>query len=229
MALCDSETANVCLFDRRRFPSIKDRGRGTMPDCTDNKRRRLRRSRLLARSAIIVTILACVFLPEVVSLVWHLVHGKTARFHEWEVPVPWGWRAFSGQGMLIVQRIHRAYYRRGEFSEVIVAPLISPPNHAFEYEKWKPATIRVKLKGGYDFVAEHRIHLGGQEGYGLSFAASQNPDRLRVTCVVPNHRLAIDFIGDPTYAPVFDSITRHITGSNSHAPSESPTTAPKTR
>jgi hypothetical protein len=166
--------------------------------------------KVVARAIIIVGFLALVFLPEVVSVSWHLFHGNFARFHEWEVPVPLGWRAFTGEDTLVVQRLHRFYFRRGAFSEVVVAPLILPPNHTFEYENWKNAIIQTQLKYGYQFTNERTIHLEGHEGYCFVFRVNQNAQRLWITCDVPELHLSVGFIGDQTHASALDSTIQRI-------------------
>lgn len=177
-----------------------------------------RKVKLAAWSAIILTLLACVFLPEVVSLLWHLTHGTSASFQQWQVPVPWGWRAFGTEQMLIVQRMHRFYYRPGAFSQVIIVPLVFPPDFKFNYEKWKALAIDKELRSGHQFVSERRILLSGQEGYCFSFSESQDPQRLSIRCDVPGHELSFGFAGDKTYAPTFDSIIQRVKRRGTPAP-----------
>lgn len=170
----------------------------------------LSKKKLAAGVAIILTLLTCVFLPEVDSLVWHLIHGKIARFHEWEVSVPWGWSAMTNEDTLIVQRMHRFNFRS---SQVVVAPLTFPPT--FEFGRWKRATIQTQLKRGFRFISEHKIRLDNKDGFCFAFAAVQNPQRLWITCDVPELHLSVGFIGHETDASVLDLIIQHITRTKS--------------
>ncbi len=157
------------------------------------------------------------FLPEVVSVYWHVVHGKSARFHEWEVPVPMGWRAFAGEGTLIVQKMNRSVDRD---SEVVVGGL--PESGFYDYEKRKGSLIEIISKDGYQFVEERKVRVAGAEGYCFSFSPIHNagPGRIRITCDVPQRRLFLDFTGDPAHAAVFDSIIQHITPTAPRATAE---------
>jgi hypothetical protein len=148
------------------------------------------------------------FLPEVVSVYWHVVHGKSARFHEWRVPVPMGWWAFAGEGKLIIQRMNRSVDRD---STVVVGDL--PESGFYDYEKRKRSLIETISKGGYQFVEERKVGVAGGEGYCFVFAPIHNAGhiRIRITCDVPQRRLFIDFSGAAAHAATFDSIIQHIT------------------
>jgi hypothetical protein len=186
-----------------------------MPDSMCTKGHRSHNRKLAAGIAVFLTLLACVFLPEVVSLAWHLIHGSSARFHQWEVPVPWGWRAFTGEDTLIVQRMHRSYFRPGAFSEVIVGYLPLSVRGSYDYDKQKRSLVEHKGRDGYQLIGEHRVRVDAQEGYCFSFAALSNAQRLWITCAIPNHHLSVGFIGDQGYSYVLDSIIQHITRSDS--------------
>jgi len=153
-------------------------------------------------------------LPEVVSLGWHLTHGNFASFHEWGVPVPWGWTAFTTEDTLVVQRMHRFGFRSGAFSQVMVVPQGFPPNYKFEPEQWQKITIENQLKHGFRFVSSSRIRLDGKDGFCFAFAALQDAQRRRITCDFPDLNLSVGFIGDQSYASTLDSIIKHITKGN---------------
>lgn len=176
--------------------------------CTEGHR--LNKRKLAAWAAIVLTILARVFLPEVVSVGWHLIHGNFARFHEWEVPVPWGWRSFTAEDTLIVQRMHRFYFRHNAFSQVMVGVLPVSAQGTYDYEKQKRSLVEHAGKEGYQFIGEHRIRLEVQDGYCISFLTIRSARRMWITCDVPELRLTVDFIGDQTYASTLDSIIERI-------------------
>jgi hypothetical protein len=156
--------------------------------------------------AALLAVCGVFFLPEVVSAYWHIVHGKSARFHEWEVPVPMGWWAFAGEGTLIVQKMNRSV---GRDSAVVVGDL--PESGFYDYEKRKGSLIEIISKDGYRLVEERKVRVAGGEGYCFSFSSIHNAGRIRIACDVPQRRLFLDFTGGPAHAAVFDSIIQHIT------------------
>ena len=158
--------------------------------------------------AALLTVCGVFFLPEVVSAYWHVLHGKSARFHEWEVPVPMGWWAFPGEGTLIVQKIDRSLNR---VSAVVVGDL--PESGFYDYEKRKAGLIAAISKDGYQFVEERNVMVAGAEGYCFSFSPIHNAGarRIRITCDVPQRRIFLDFAGASAHAAAFDSIIQHIT------------------
>lgn len=162
---------------------------------------------LLVCAALLV-VCSVFFLPEVVSAYWHVLYGKSARFREWEVPVPMGWWAFAGEGTLIVQRMNRSV---GRDSEVVVGDL--PESGFYDYERRKGTLIEIISKDGYQFVGERKVRVAGAEGYCFSFSPIHNagPGRIRITCDVPQRGLFLDFVGAPAHITVFDSIIQHIT------------------
>jgi hypothetical protein len=164
--------------------------------------------RYLLLGAALLTVVVVCFLPEVISTGWHLVHGNSARFHNWEVPVPKGWWAFTAQGSLIVQEIHKSVDRD---SEVIVQDLRLPAGITYNYEKHKTSSVEYMSKEGYRLVEDRKTRLAGEECFCLSFSQINNTERRRITCEVPNHRLFLSFVGDPGDATVFYSIIEHIT------------------
>jgi hypothetical protein len=165
---------------------------------------------VLCTSVILISIAACVFLPEVVSLSWHLTHGNFARFHEWDVPVPWGWSSFTTEDTLIVHRIHRFGFRSRAFSQVTVFPLAFPPNRKFEPEQWQKITIETQFRRGFRFVSMSRIRLDGKDGSCFAFAALEDARRRLITCDFPDLNLSVGFTGDQSYASTLDSVIEHM-------------------
>jgi hypothetical protein len=166
--------------------------------------------------AALLTVCFVFFLPQVVSVYWHVVHGKSARFHEWEVPVPMGWWAFDGEGTLIVERMNRSV---GRDSAVIVGDLLE--SGFYDYQKRKNALVETISKDGYQFVEERKFRVAGGEGYCFSFSATHNAERMRITCDVPQRRLFLDFAGTLANTAVFYSIIQHITPTASRATEKS--------
>jgi hypothetical protein len=162
---------------------------------------------LLLGAAFIVVIGLC-FLPEVISISWHLVHGKSAQFHQWEVPVPKGWWAFTREGSLVVQKMNDSADRD---SEMTVNDLGLPIGATYDSEKQRSALVEQMSKVGYVQVEEQLTRLAGEGCFCLSFSAARDPHRIRITCDVPNHRLFVYFAGNRTYAPIFYSIIHGVT------------------
>ena len=79
----------------------------------------------LLASLFIALVLVGLFLePEIVSTYWHLRFGNFTKFHEWRIPVPKGWWAFTKEDQLIVQKMRR-FYDRGDPAGIIVGTLTS--------------------------------------------------------------------------------------------------------
>jgi hypothetical protein len=170
----------------------------------------LGKRRLIAWAVMLFTFFVCVFLPEVVSAGWHLTHGNSASFQEWKVPVPWGWRSFTGDDTLIVQRMHRLYFRPKAFSQIMVGALSLPANAPYDYEKQKRSLIDHASREGYQFRGEHRVRIEAKDGYCIAFTTIQNAQRLWITCDIPDLHLSVSFIGNQSYAPALDSIIERI-------------------
>jgi hypothetical protein len=183
---------------------------GAMPVSAFSVKRHSYNKRLVLGTSVILVLTVCIFFPEAVSLRWHLTHGNFVTFHEWDVPIPWGWSSFTTDDTLVVQKMHRFGFRSGAFSQVMVAPLAFPANYKLEPEQWQKITIETQLKRGFRFVSMSRIRLDGKDGSCFSFAALQETERRLITCDFPDLNLSIGFIGDQSYAPTLDSIVKRI-------------------
>jgi hypothetical protein len=158
-------------------------------------------------SLAFLTFCGLFFMPELVSNVWHLFHGSSAKFHGWVVPVPRGWWAFERDGTLVIQKMQR---EAGDDSVVVLAPMVFDQNKGFEYEKWKGAIAQTKIGEGYQFLTEYKITLDNQEGFCLSFAKIKNNTRLSITCIVPGRHVFLEFYGDKAWSSSFDTIIEHV-------------------
>jgi hypothetical protein len=163
---------------------------------------------LCAAAALAAVGVVC--FPEVVSAAWHLTHGKSVRFHQLQVPVPWGWWAFQRDEMLLIQKTERISSRRGD-SLVIVSPSSFPSNYGTVYEKARSAMAEIQFKQGYRFVSEYRIQVQGHEGHCLSFESDQNKQPLRIICDIPDLSVFFEFQGEGIYASVFQQIMQTAT------------------
>jgi hypothetical protein len=102
---------------------------------------------------------AAFFLPEVVPIGWHILHGKSAQFHQWDIPVPWGWWAFREQGQVILQKMRRPVDRD---SEVIFDEPLPADREPYGYDKQKYSLAEHMLKEGYRLTEERRTRLAGE-------------------------------------------------------------------
>jgi len=168
----------------------------------------------IAWVAIFLTLMICAFLPEVVALGWHLFHGNSAKFHEWDVPVPTGWRSFTKDDDLYILRMHRFYFVDRGLSQVVITTLRSTLSGISNYQTRKKSLVEHAGEQGYQFLGEHKIRLKSQDGYCLSFATAKNSQRLWITCDVPGVGLSLDFMGDHIYAPVLDLVIDRIQSSD---------------
>jgi len=185
---------------------------------------RLHRSRTrIAYSLVslaLLTICGLFFLPELVSNVWHLIHGSSAKFHEWVVPVPRGWWAFDRDGTLVIQKMQRD---ANDDAVVILAPMVFDQSQVFDYEKWKGAITRSKVAEGYQFLTGYGITLDKQEGFCLSFAKTKDNTRVSITCIVPGRHIFIGFDGDKAWSSSFDTIIQQVRTSVPPPSPEQPT------
>lgn len=165
------------------------------------------KSAVIAWVAIFLTVLMCVFLPEVTALGWHLSHGNSVTFHEWDVPVPTGWRSFTKDDDLYIQRMHRFYFVDRGFSQVVITTLVSGISNS---QAQKKSLVEHAAGQRYQFLGEHKIRLKSQDGYCLSFATVKNLQRIWITCDVPEVGLSLNFMGDQVYAPTLDFVIERI-------------------
>ena len=138
---------------------------------------------------------------------WHLAHGNSANFHQWKVPVPKEWWAYTRQGTLIVSKMQKS---ADLDSHVIVSDL--PDKKSYDEDKFKRSLIENYISGKeYRFLEERKTRLGDHEGYCLFFPSVSNTERLLVACEIPDYRLSVNFVGDRAYISNFNLILRGIT------------------
>jgi hypothetical protein len=170
------------------------------------------RTKMLVAGAVVVcSVLVPIFLPEVVSVGWHLFYGKFAKFGVWEFPVPQGWWAIKGKDTLVIQKMAR--WDMSD-SEIIVLLLNFRPSDTIVREKWENAYTETESKDGYDFSSEREFRLDGETSLCLVFTAKSNAERRRIECAFPIHRLLIEYTGDKANFRDFDSVIQHVRASN---------------
>jgi len=73
---------------------------------------------------------------------WHLAHGNSANSHQWKVPVPMEWWAYTRQGTLIVSKMQKS---ADLDSHVIVSDL--PDKKSYDEDKFKRSLIENYISG----------------------------------------------------------------------------------
>jgi hypothetical protein len=171
-------------------------------------RRFLRRKSLcyFLIGAATLSIACLLFLNKVFPYAWHLVRGNSANFHQWRVPVPKEWWAYTRQGTLIVSNLQES---AGLDSHVVVIDL--PDKKSYDEEKFKQSLIENYIsRKEYRFLEERTTRLGDHEGYCLFFRSVSNTERLLVACEIPDYKLSINFDGDRAYISSFNIILQGI-------------------
>lgn len=171
--------------------------------------------KIKARTIVLSTLAICMFLtyallPEVASVGWHVLHGSSAKFLVWEVPVPWGWRELEGDSLIVIQHVERW---SNAPSNVIVTTLELPVGFGIDQEQWKKINVETQSKNGRHFVSENHIQFDGEFGFCFTFADNEHLDRRWVDCVFPIHRLSIGYIGTKDHSEILDSIIHNISAS----------------
>lgn len=151
-----------------------------------------------------------VFLPQLVSVAWHVIHGSSVAYGQFNVPVPWGWVACLKEDSLVVLRMPSTGFGWAT-RDVVITPLLYPRDRAFEYEVSKRAHVETQLKRGYELRGEKQVQLVSEQNYCLNFAARNDPEDLWILCDFPGHQISIGLIGKKEDSPVLDSVIRGIT------------------
>jgi hypothetical protein len=147
------------------------------------------------------------YFPEVATTGYHLLHGGSTRFHEWVIPVPRGWWTFKHDESLIVQKIRQ---KAADDPIVVIGPFTLAQGSVFNQEKSKTALIKTEAGRGYKFLTQNIVNLGLYTGVCFWFAARENSHRLSTTCVIPEGKLSVTFVGDQNYRTEFNEIIGHM-------------------
>lgn len=156
---------------------------------------------------LVLIIGAVTYFPEVATTGYHLIHGGSVRFHEWIIPVPQGWWTFKHDESLIVQKIRK---KADDDPIVVVGPFTLAQGSVFNQEKSKTALIKNEAGRGYEFLSQSIVKFGPYTGVCFWFTASENSHRLSTTCVIPEGRLSVTFVGDQSYRTEFNQIIEHM-------------------
>src|SRR6202035_352217 len=114
----------------------------------------LARHKIIVGTTLVFLFLATIFLPEVAAAGWHVLHGNSAKYLVWEVPVPWGCRALQGNNFIVI--LKSGIWGNWQF-DVTVTALDEPGITEIGEERWKRANIEIERKDGHHFVSESQL------------------------------------------------------------------------
>jgi len=146
----------------------------------------------LLTTIIVLLVIVLFFQPELVSAYWHARYGNSTTFHEWSVPIPKGWRAFTREDQLIIQKMNRFYDQEGPPG--IILGIVNTTN-AVNPESLKESLRRTLSKDGYVFQHDRTILIDTNRGYCLHFVTAIDKHSIRISCEAPTVHLSLDFFG----------------------------------
>jgi len=155
-------------------------------------------------------VLIAAFLPDFVGAGWRLLHGPSARYRDWEIPVPRGWYAMShGEALSIGRMVPLAFWQ--PVPTAVFLPIHVTPRFVFDQEVWERAQVAIQGQRGYRLRTGRGVVVAGTLGYCWEFSAVRDESRLWVTCVAPADRISVDFSGSAAFLSVFYSMLPGIT------------------
>lgn len=175
---------------------------------------RFRRRSKVALAVIALSLAIAVFLPETVSAIWHVTHGRRAKFPSVSAPVPFGWWAFHGEDSLIIAKMPHSLLGEKQDQYVILQTSALPSSPQTDRDRRKASLSETQRKRGYAFVIENRSKIHGQDCYCYSFRNVNDERLVLTTCDIPGFQISIDFVGEAAQAPVFESILQGLRKTN---------------
>lgn len=153
-------------------------------------------------SAAAILLLGAICLPEVVSAAWHMVHGRTVDYRQWEVKVPFEWYAVRHGEVMSVERMTRLPWNKPEAE---FQPMHFGKAYHFQYEVYGKSQAQALQGKGYLLQGQRDIQIAGKAGMCWTFNKYKEDDHLWIACIVPTDLTAADYIGDKAYADEFFS------------------------
>lgn len=149
-------------------------------------------------------LLVAILLPQVISVAWHLAHGRTVTYRSWEVSVPFGWYARSRGEILSVERMSEIPWQKQ--SSIEFQPVHFARNFPFSYDLFAKEQALTLRSDGYLLLAQRDIQVAGKDGRCWTFRDKRNANQLWIACIVPSDFTSADFIGNKSYADDFFSL-----------------------
>jgi hypothetical protein len=154
--------------------------------------------------AAVAALLLAIFLPQVVSAGWHLMHGRTVDYRSWKVVVPSGWYAMShGEGMS-VERMAELPWQEHPVANFL--PVHFAKTYSFQYDVFQKAQDRTMRAMGYLPLWQRDIQVAGQEGRCWTYNNWKDRKQLWIACIVPKDFTSADYHGTQAYADDFFSL-----------------------
>jgi hypothetical protein len=162
---------------------------------------------VLLALVVVSMLLIVVFLPEVVSVGWHVLHGSSTKFLVWEVPIPWGWRELKADKLLVIQKVGRW---NSPPCDAIVTTLDLPLGSDVDIEQLKKGRLETELKNGRQLISESEVHLDGEVSVCLTFRGDEQSDLRWIDCDFPIHRLSVGYRGTKEQSRILNVIIPNI-------------------
>ncbi|MFZ0336319.1 MAG: hypothetical protein WBD21_08835 [Candidatus Acidiferrales bacterium] len=149
-------------------------------------------------------LVAAVLLPQLVSVGWHLAHGRTVNYRTWKVSVPLGWYAMSrGEGMS-VERMSELPWQQNPVATFL--PVHFTKAYPFRYDLFAEEQARTMRGMGYLLAEQRNVQVAGKGGRCWTFNSRKSNDQLWITCIVPKDLTSADYEGSKAYANDFFSL-----------------------
>ena len=164
---------------------------------------------MLAGAVIAALLAIAIFLPELVGLGWHAVHGKAAQYRGWRIPVPSGWFAMRhGESLTLERMLHIPI--RQMTPTVVFLPMHVGKNAPFDPNIWADVQIEIQSRRGYRLASTREISMTGVRGYCWEFVKSGDRSSWWITCLAPSEDLSADYSGRQAFVGAFYSILPDI-------------------
>lgn len=160
-------------------------------------------------TVLVILLTVAIFLPQVVSAGWHLVHGRTASYRSWRVAVPSGWYAMRHGEGLSVERMSEWPWQKGP--EAVFLPVHFTKTYPFQYDLFGKEQANTLSARGYSLTGERNVQVAGKNGRCWTFNNSRNHDQLWIACIVPKDLTSADYQGSKAYADEFFSFLTKTT------------------
>jgi hypothetical protein len=163
----------------------------------DSLNRSKRKYGLVTFYLIAMLLISSTLLPELVSGIWHAKHlSFSARYRDWDVPVPWGWFAYGDAENLVIDRVSR-FVPSEDGARVFVFSYDTHSRGDLNVEMLKDVEIETMQKKGYRFTVEGSFQSDGLPATCLTFQKTSDVKLLYIECDISGEPLAVQYEGPP--------------------------------
>ena len=150
---------------------------------------------MLLGGVLALAVVSIVFLPETVSLGWHLLHGNRATFKGVSMPVPFGWWAACGADTLSISKLSHSLLGETQGQFITVIPLHLPSSLGPDDPRLSAGTIETQVKAGYTLLSQIRVLVEGENATCYVFRGSENTESVRAICQFAPLDLYVNYVG----------------------------------